>query len=295
MSYLDKLEEESLLIIDEALSKFNNPCFLYSIGKDSSVILHLINKLIDIRDIKIMHIDTTWKFKEMIEFRNKIEEKYSTKILTYTNEEVINKSLNPFTMDTTIYTNISKTEALKQAIKNYNFDALICGARRDEEKSRSKEKIFSFRNEYNIWNPRDQRPELWRHYNIFLNNKENMRVFPLSNWTELDVWLYIKKENIEVNELYFSKERKVVFYNGMYISADQKYLPENLKENIITKNVRYRTLGCYPLTGSIDSKANNIDDIINEISLSKNNERISRAIDKDKAFSMELKKIEGYF
>ena len=297
LSNLEYLESESIYIIREVLSKSSNPVMLYSIGKDSSVLLHLLLKAYypNKPRIPILHIDTKWKFKEMIEFRDEQAKKLKLNLITYTNLEGLKKNINPFIHGSKEYTRIMKTEALKKILQKNKYDFAIGGARRDEEKSRAKERVFSFRNKNHQWNPKNQRPELWNIYNTEINNNESMRVFPLSNWTELDIWNYIKKEKIKVVSLYFSKKRNVVVRNKNIIMIDDNRLKLKKNEKKIIKNIRFRTLGCYPLTSAETSMAKNETDIINDISKNLLSERSGRLIDKDEIGSMEKKKLEGYF
>jgi len=297
MSYLKRLEEESIYILREVVSNFSNPVMMYSIGKDSSVMLHLaIKAFYPLKPpFPLLHIDTLWKFREMIEFRDKRVKELGFKLIVYTNPEGIKMNINPFIHGSKIHTDIMKTQALKQALDKYKFDAIIGGARRDEEKSRAKERIFSFRDKNHRWDPKNQRPELWNLFNTHINKNESVRVFPLSNWTELDIWQYIKEENIPVVPLYFAKKRLVAQYEGAKILIDDERVPKEIKERAKEEMVRFRTLGCYPLTGAINSKAKNLDEIIEEMKLFKKSEREGRLIDKDQEGSMEKKKIEGYF
>jgi sulfate adenylyltransferase subunit 2 len=297
LSNLEYLESESIYIIREVLSKSSNPVMLYSIGKDSSVLLHLLLKAYypNKPRIPILHIDTKWKFKEMIEFRDEQAKKLKLNLITYTNPEGLKKNINPFIHGSKEYTRIMKTEALKKILQKNKYDFAIGGARRDEEKSRAKERVFSFRNKNHQWNPKNQRPELWNIYNTEINNNESMRVFPLSNWTELDIWNYIKKEKIKVVSLYFSKKRNVVVRNKNIIMIDDSRLKLKKNEKKIIKNIRFRTLGCYPLTSAETTVAKNETDIINDISKNLLSERSGRLIDKDEIGSMEKKKLEGYF
>lgn len=296
-NHLDKLEAESIYIFREVVSEIENSVMLYSIGKDSSVMLHLAEKAFYPEPIPfpLMHIDTTWKFKEMIEFRDRIAKEKNLEMIVYTNDEGLNQGINPFDHGA-VYTDIMKTEALKKALATYGFSAAFGGGRRDEEKSRAKERIFSFRNEFQAWDPRNQRPEFWNLYNTNLNSGESFRVFPLSNWTERDIWLYIQKEKIEVVPLYFAKERPVIRRNGNLIMVDDDRVKLRHGEEVEQKRVRFRTLGCYPLTGGIESKAETIDDVVKEIFSATDSERTSRVIDGDGGiFSMEKRKKDGYF
>ena len=296
-NHLENLESESIYIIREVISEFQNPVMLYSIGKDSAVMLHLAMKAFYPGKPKfpLMHIDTTWKFKEMIRFRNGIVKKFGVKLITYTNTIGVKRNINPIDHGSKKYTSIMKTDALKQAITRYKFDAAFGGARRDEEKSRAKERIFSFRDENHRWDPKNQRPELWNIFNPEISNMQSVRIFPLSNWTEIDIWQYILREQIPVVPLYFSKKRKVIKRNNSLIMLDDERLKLRKNEKPFFENVRFRTLGCYPLTGAIKSNAKNVSDIIKEIAAGKKSERQGRLIDKDQIGSMEKKKQEGYF
>ena len=295
--YLKKLEEESIYIIREAIAEFNNPVLLYSIGKDSSVLLHLLLKSFYPAKppVRLLHIDTGWKFKQMIEFRDYQVEKFGLDLIVHSNEKGKEQNVTPFGKTSKTYTDIMKTEGLRQALDKYGFDVALGGARRDEEKSRAKERIFSFRNEFHGWDPKLQRPEMFNLFNCKINKGESLRVFPLSNWTELDVWEYIEAEKIEVVPLYFSAPRPVVDRDGTLIMKDDERLPLENGEEPTHKEVRFRTLGCYPLTGAIESKAANVSDIISEMKQSKFSERQGRLIDKDQLGAMEKKKLEGYF
>ena len=290
---LDQLEAEAISIIRDAYANSDNPVMMYSIGKDSSVLLHLARKAFYPSNVPfpLLHIDTKWKFKEMISFREKIKKKFKLKIITYTNKKGL--KLNP--QKDKNYTDVMKTKALKDALDKYKFDVVYGGARRDEEASRSKERIVSVRECGHLWNPKNQRPELWSLYNFGRNDGQTLRVFPISNWTEFDIWNYIKRENIEIVDLYFSKKRKCVKKENAYFLLDDKRFKINNREKIIFENIRFRTLGCYPLTAGIKSNAKNIDEVIRETLYEKNSERSGRLIDLDKPNSMELKKREGYF
>lgn len=296
MDYLDKLEAEAIYIIREVVETCDKPVMLYSIGKDSSVMLHLALKAFYPQKppFPFLHVDTTWKFHEMIEFRDRIAKEKGIDLIVYTNEEGIKKNINPFDYGSA-YTDIMKTEALKQAIDKYGFTAAFGGARRDEEKSRSKERVFSFRNKKHTWDPKNQRPELWNLYNTRINEKESIRVFPLSNWTEKDIWQYIKRENIEVVPLYFAKKRPIINRNGNLIMVDDNRLKLKQGEKIENKMVRFRTLGCYPLTGACLSNAQTLDEVVKETLEEKSSERVTRVIDYQKNTSMEQRKKEGYF
>ena len=297
MTHLEQLEAESIHIMREVAAEFENPVMLYSIGKDSSVMLHLALKAFYPAKLPfpLMHIDTTWKFREMIEFRERRAHECGFDLLVYTNQEGVDQGISPFTHGSALYTDIMKTEGLKQALDKYKFDAAFGGARRDEEKSRAKERIFSFRTGTHQWDPKSQRPELWNLYNARVNPGESIRAFPLSNWTELDIWQYIYLEQIPIVPLYYSKERPVVERDGMLIMADDDRLELQPGEKIETKSVRFRTLGCYPLTGAVESTAATLPEIIQEMLLTKTSERQGRLIDHDQAGSMEKKKQEGYF
>ena len=294
---LKNLEAESVYIFREVAAQFERPVLLYSIGKDSSVLLHLAVKAFHPAKIPfpLLHVDTTWKFREMITFRDEIVKKHGLELIIHTNSDGLDSGISPFTHGSKTYTDVMKTEALRQALDKYKFDAAIGGARRDEEKSRAKERVFSHRTADHHWVPRNQRPELWNIYNCRLAPGESMRVFPLSNWTELDVWQYIKQEQIPVVPLYFAKERPVIERNGMIIMVDDDRIPLQTDENPKMEVVRFRTLGCYPLTGAVQSEASNIDDIIDELATSDLSERQGRVIDRDETSSMEKKKEEGYF
>ena len=297
LSHLEKLESESIHIIREVASEFENPVMLYSIGKDSAVMLHLALKafLPGKLPFKLLHVDTTWKFKEMIKFRDAIKKKYDLDLLVHINDEGVKNNIGPITHGSKLHTDVMKTQALKQALNKYKFDAAFGGARRDEEKSRAKERIFSFRDNHHHWDPKNQRPELWNLYNTKITKGESVRVFPLSNWTELDVWQYIYQEKIEIVPLYLAAIRPVIKRDNLLLMVDDKRLDVKEHEVIENKLVRFRTLGCYPLTGAIESKAKSVEEIIIELIKSKNSEREGRAIDKDQIGSMEKKKQEGYF
>jgi sulfate adenylyltransferase subunit 2 len=295
--HLKRLEAESIGIMREVAAEFRNPVMLYSIGKDSSVMLHLARKAFFPAKLPfpLLHIDTGWKFREMIAFRDATARRLGLKLLVHTNEEGKARGINPITSGSALHTEIMKTEALKQALDRYRFDAAFGGARRDEEKSRAKERIFSHRSAAHAWDPRNQRPELWRLFNTRIKEGESMRVFPLSNWTELDVWEYVRAEGIPVVPLYFSKLRPVVERSGALIMVDDDRLPLNPGETPRMMRVRFRTLGCYPLTGAIESDADTLDDIIDEMRAATTSERQGRLIDTDETASMEKKKREGYF
>ena len=296
-THLQQLEAESIYIIREVAAEFQNPVMLYSIGKDSSVMLRLAQKAFYPGKIPfpLMHVDKRWKFHEMIEFRDRMAKELGFQLIVWINPDGVAQNINPITHGSEKHTQIMKTDALKQALNHYHFDAAFGGARRDEEKSRAKERIYSFRNQFHQWDPKNQRPELWNIYNSKINPGESIRVFPLSNWTELDIWLYIKRENIPIVPLYFAKERPVVERSGNLIMVDDDRLPLNPGEKPMMKKVRFRTLGCYPLTGAIESDADTLDKIVQEMLLAKNSERQGRVIDYDGASSMEEKKKDGYF
>lgn len=296
-NHLQRLEEESIYIIREAVAEFENPVLLYSIGKDSSVLLHLLLKSFYPAKppVKVLHIDTKWKFKEMITFREAQAKKFGLDLVVRTNPRGKAEDITPFGIHRKTYTDIMKTEALRQALNEFQFDMALGGARRDEEKSRAKERIFSFRNEFHSWDPKGQRPEMFNLFNCQIKKRESMRVFPLSNWTELDIWEYIEWKNIEVVPLYFAKERPIVERDGTLIMVDDERLPLAEGEKPQMRKVRFRTLGCYPLSGAIESEAKNVKEIIAEMRESKFSERQGRLIDKDQAGSMEKKKLEGYF
>ena len=296
LSHLDALEAESIHIIREVAAECENPVMLYSIGKDSSVMLHLAMKAFypEKPPFPFLHVDTTWKFREMIEFRDHMAEKLGIEMLVYTNQEGVEQGINPFDHGSA-YTDIMKTQALKQALNKYQFTAAFGGARRDEEKSRAKERIFSFRNEAQAWDPKNQRPEMWKLYNTKIHKGESIRVFPISNWTEKDIWQYIKRENIEIVPLYFAKERPVVYRDGNIIMLDDDRMKLKEGEKVEMKKVRFRTLGCYPLTGGVESDAETLDEIIEETLSAVSSERTTRVIDNEAAGSMERRKREGYF
>jgi sulfate adenylyltransferase subunit 2 len=297
LTHLKQLEAESIHILREVAASFSNPVMMYSIGKDSSVMLHLAMKAFapGKPPFPLLHVDTLWKFKEMIEFRDRRVKELGFDLVVHTNPKGVEMDINPFIHGSKVHTDIMKTEALKQALDAGGYDAIIGGARRDEEKSRAKERIFSFRDRFHRWDPKNQRPELWNIYNTAINKGESVRVFPLSNWTELDIWQYIYLENIPIPSLYFAKERPVVEYEGAKIMVDDDRMPEELRKKAKPETVRFRTLGCYPLTGAISSTAATLPEIIEEMLLSRSSERQGRLIDKDQEGSMEKKKIEGYF
>lgn len=297
LTHLRQLEAESIHIIREVAAEFENPVMLYSIGKDSAVMLHLARKAFypSKPPFPLLHVDTTWKFREMIEFRDTIAKEYGFDLLVHVNEEGVKQGIGPFSHGSAMHTDVMKTDALKQALNKYKFDAAFGGARRDEEKSRAKERIFSFRSENHRWDPKNQRPELWNVFNARVKPGESIRAFPLSNWTELDIWQYIYKENIPIVPLYYAKERPVVERDGMLIMVDDDRLPLDAGEKPMMKSVRFRTLGCYPLTGAVESEAATLPEIIQEMLLTRTSERQGRLIDHDQAGSMEKKKQEGYF
>ena len=297
MDHLDELEAEAIYIMREVAAECEKPVMLYSFGKDSSVMLHLAMKAFypEKPPFPFLHVNTTWKFREMIEFRDKIAEELQIEMLEYINEEGVAQGINPFEHGSA-YTDIMKTQALKQALNKYGFTAAFGGGRRDEEKSRAKERIFSFRDANHAWDPKNQRPEMWKLFNTKINQGESIRVFPLSNWTEKDIWQYIKRENIPIVSLYFAKERPVVNRNGNIIMVDDNRMKLEPGETVENKMVRFRTLGCYPLTGGVESTATTLDEIIDETLGAVESERTSRVIDSDGgASSMEKRKREGYF
>jgi sulfate adenylyltransferase subunit 2 len=297
LTHLQRLEAESIHIIREVAAEAENPVMLYSIGKDSAVMLHLAMKAFypALPPFPLMHIDTKWKFREMIRFRDELVSNLGLKLLVYTNEEGLKQGIGPFTHGSAVHTDVMKTQALKQALDLYKFDAAFGGARRDEEKSRAKERIFSFRTADHRWDPKNQRPELWKTYNARKAKGESIRAFPLSNWTELDIWQYIWLEKIPIVPLYFSAKRPVVERDGTLIMVDDERLPLRPGEVPQHRMVRFRTLGCYPLTGAVESEAVTLTDIIQEMLLTKTSERQGRVIDHDQSASMEKKKQEGYF
>ncbi|MEM8573232.1 MAG: sulfate adenylyltransferase subunit CysD [Pseudomonadota bacterium] len=296
-SYLRQLEAESIYIMREVAAEFSNPVMLYSVGKDSAVMLHLAMKAFypGKPPFPLLHVDTTWKFREMIAFRDAEAKRLGVDLMVHINQEGVRNGISPITHGSALHTDIMKTEALKQALATHGFDAAFGGARRDEEKSRAKERVYSFRNASHNWDPKRQRPELWHLANTKVNPGESMRVFPLSNWTELDVWTYIYLEDIPVVPLYFAKERPVVERDGTLIMVDDDRLPLEEGETPQMRKVRFRTLGCYPLTGAIESDAGTLPEIIEELVASRHSERQGRVIDHDQAGSMEKKKQEGYF
>lgn len=297
ITHIRHLEAEAIHVIREVVAEFERPVMLYSIGKDSSVMLRLAQKAFypDRIPFPLMHVDTKWKFREMIDFRERMCNEIGFDLIVFTNPEGLAQNINPFDHGSEMHTRIMKTDALKMALNQYHFDAALGGARRDEEKSRAKERIFSFRDEFHQWNPKNQRPELWNVYNTKIRNGESIRVFPLSNWTELDIWRYIQLESIPIVPLYFAKERFVIERDGMIILADDERIKLKPGEDVIQKKIRFRTLGCYPLTGAIESNSTTIDEIVREMLLATTSERQGRVIDFDGKASMEEKKIEGYF
>ena len=296
LSHLDELEAEAIYIIREVAAECEKPVMLYSIGKDSSVMLHLAMKAFypEKPPFPFLHVNTTWKFHEMIEFRDRIAKEKGIEMLEYINQDGVKQGINPFEHGSA-YTDIMKTQALKQALDKYGFTAAFGGGRRDEEKSRAKERIFSFRNENHAWDPKNQRPEMWKLYNSRIKKGQEVRIFPLSNWTEKDIWQYIKRENIEIPSLYFAKERPVVYRDGNIIMVDDDRMKLRPGEKIQMKSVRFRTLGCYPLTGGVESTADTLDEIIDETLSAVSSERTTRVIDNEAAGSMERRKREGYF
>ena len=299
LTHLKQLEAESMHIIREVAAEFENPVMLYSVGKDSAVMLHVALKAFYPGKLpfRLLHVDTTWKFKEMIEFRDSMAERLGLDLIVHINQEGVEAGVTPFSHGSSKHTDIMKTEALKQALNKYKFDAAFGGARRDEEASRAKERVYSFRDKNHKWDPKNQRPELWNLYNGKINRSkgESIRVFPLSNWTELDIWQYIHLNNIDIPSLYFAEERPVVEYAGTEICVNDDRVPPELAEKAVMKKVRFRTLGCYPLTGAVESEATTLPEIIQEMLLATTSERQGRTIDKDQAGSMEKKKREGYF
>jgi sulfate adenylyltransferase subunit 2 len=297
LSHLDRLEAESIHILREVAAEFRNPVLLYSVGKDSSVLLHLLLKAFAPArpPIPLLHVDTRWKFREMIAFRDRRVAETGTELRVHINPDGIAQDIGPISHGATVHTDVMKTQGLKQALDQYGFDAAIGGARRDEEKSRAKERVFSFRNDKHRWDPKRQRPELWNVYNARIDKGESVRAFPLSNWTELDIWLYIYREGIPVVPLYFAAERPVVERDGALILVDDERLPLHEGETPQLRKVRFRTLGCYPLTGAIESEADTLEKVIAEMLVATSSERQGRVIDQDPTASMEKKKLEGYF
>jgi sulfate adenylyltransferase subunit 2 len=297
ITHLKQLEAESIQIFREVAAEFDNPVMLYSVGKDSSVLLHLARKAFAPGKIPfpLLHVDTTWKFQEMIKFRDEQAEKHGFDLLVHINEKGVEHGVGPFSHGSAKHTDIMKTQSLKQALNKYQFDAAFGGARRDEEKSRAKERVYSFRDSNHRWDPKNQRPELWNIYNSQVNKGESIRVFPMSNWTELDIWQYIYLENIDIPELYLAKPRPVVERDGVLIMVDDDRMPLEEGEVPEMRSVRFRTLGCYPLTGAVESTAATLPEVIQEMLLTKTSERQGRVIDHDSSGSMEKKKMEGYF
>lgn len=297
LTHLQRLEAEAIHIFREVAATFSKPVMLYSVGKDSSVMLHLAMKAFYPArpPFPFLHVDTTWKFKEMISFRDQMAADLGFELLVHVNPEGIEQNISPFEHGSNVHTHIMKTVALRQALDKYGFDAAFGGARRDEEKSRAKERIFSFRNAAHAWDPKNQRPEMWKTYNTRVAPGESIRVFPLSNWTELDIWQYILKERIPIVPLYFAAKRPVVERDGMLIMVDDERMPVQPGETVEERMVRFRTLGCYPLTGAIESEAATLEDVVREMLTARTSERQGRMIDKDESGSMEKKKREGYF
>jgi sulfate adenylyltransferase subunit 2 len=297
LTHLQRLEAESIDILREAVAESEHPVMLYSIGKDSSVMLHLARKAFHPSrpPFPLLHVDTTWKFRAMYAFRDRMAADSGMQLLVHRNPEAVNLGVSPFTHGSSLHTDVWKTQGLKQALDEYGFDLAFGGARRDEEKSRAKERVFSFRSTQHQWDPKNQRPELWRLYNARKNRGESIRVFPLSNWTELDIWQYIEQESIDIVPLYFAAERPVVERNGVLIMVDDERMPLREGEKPVMRRVRFRTLGCYPLTGAVESDADTLPAIIREMALARTTERQGRVIDHDSSASMEKKKKEGYF
>ncbi|MEL6666727.1 MAG: sulfate adenylyltransferase subunit CysD [Pseudomonadota bacterium] len=297
LTHLDRLEAEAIHIIREVAAVAENPVMLYSVGKDSAVMLHLAMKAFypSVPPFPLMHVDTTWKFREMIEFRDRKAKELGMDLIVHSNQEGIDVGVGPFTHGSSVHTDIMKTQALKQALDKHKFDVAFGGARRDEEKSRAKERVFSFRTAEHRWDPKNQRPELWNLYNARIHKGESIRCFPISNWTELDIWQYIRREQIEIVPLYYSAKRPVVEWEGSQIMVDDERMPKELRDKAEMKSVRFRTLGCYPLTGAVESTADTLEDIIQEMLLTTSSERQGRTIDRDQSASMEKKKQEGYF
>jgi sulfate adenylyltransferase subunit 2 len=297
VSHLKQLEAESIHIFREVAAEFDNPVMLYSVGKDSSVLLHLARKAFAPGKIPfpLLHVDTTWKFHEMISFRDEMAKKHDLNLLVHINPDGLKMNVGPFSHGSSKHTDIMKTQGLKQALDHYKFDAAFGGARRDEEKSRAKERVYSFRDENHRWDPKNQRPELWNVYNAQINKGESIRVFPMSNWTELDIWQYIYMEGIEIPSLYLAKPRPVVKRDGVFFMVDDDRMPLEEGETPEMRSVRFRTLGCYPLTGAVESTAATLPEVIQEMLLTKTSERQGRVIDHDSSGSMEKKKMEGYF
>jgi len=297
LTNLRELEAEAIHIIREVAAEFENPVMLYSIGKDSSVMVRLAEKAFYPAKVPfpLMHIDSKWKFREMINFRDNYAAEKNWDLIVHYNKEGFEKGIGPFTHGSKVHTDVMKTQALLEGLNKYKFDAAFGGARRDEEKSRAKERIYSFRDKFHQWDPKNQRPELWDNYNARIHKGESIRVFPISNWTELDIWQYIRLEKITIVPLYFAKERPVVNHEGTLILADDERMPDELRKRAEMKTVRFRTLGCYPLTGAVESQADTLEKIVEEMMLAKVSERTTRVIDFDQEASMEQKKREGYF
>jgi sulfate adenylyltransferase subunit 2 len=297
LPHLRRLEAEAIHVIREVVATFSNPVVLYSIGKDSSVLLHLAMKAFYPAKppFPFLHVDTKWKFREMIEFRDRMARELGFDLLVHVNQDGVDQGIGPFTHGSNVHTHVMKTMALRQALEKYGFDAALAGARRDEEKSRAKERIFSIRSAQHGWDPKRQRPEMWKTYNTRVGPGETMRVFPLSNWTEFDIWQYILRENIPIVPLYFAARRPVVKRDGMLIMVDDDRMPIQTEEEVLERLVRFRTLGCYPLTGAIESEAATVPDILREMLTVRTSERQSRLIDTDEVGAMEKKKREGYF
>ncbi len=297
LTHLDRLEAESIHIMREVAAEAENPVMLYSVGKDSAVMLHLAMKAFhpSVPPFPLMHVDTTWKFREMIEFRDRKAAEIGMDLIVHSNQEGIDAGVGPFSHGSAVHTDIMKTQALKQALDKHKFDVAFGGARRDEEKSRAKERVFSFRTAEHRWDPKNQRPELWNLYNARIHKGESIRCFPISNWTELDIWQYIRREQIEIVPLYYAAKRPVVEWEGSQIMLDDDRVPAEIAKTAVEKFVRFRTLGCYPLTGAVESEAATLEDIIQEMLLTTSSERQGRTIDRDQAASMEKKKQEGYF
>jgi sulfate adenylyltransferase subunit 2 len=297
LSNLKELEAEAIHIIREVAAEFENPVMLYSIGKDSSVMVRLAEKAFAPGKVPfpLMHIDSKWKFKEMVEFRDHYAKENNWDLIVEYNKEAFEQGIGPFTHGSKVHTDVMKTQALLAALDKHGFDAAFGGARRDEEKSRAKERIFSFRNEFHQWDPKNQRPELWSIFNTKVHKGESIRVFPISNWTELDIWNYIRLENIPIVPLYYAKKRPIVEYNGALVLVDDDRMPKELADKAEMRMVRFRTLGCYPLTGAVESTAANIEEIVEEMMTTTQSERTTRVIDHDQDGSMEEKKREGYF
>ena len=297
LTHLERLEAESIHIFREVVAEAENPVMLYSVGKDSAVMLHLAMKAFypSVPPFPLMHVDTTRKFREMIAFRDRKAKELGMDLIVHSNQEGIDAGVGPFTHGSSVHTDIMKTQALKQALDKHRFDVAFGGARRDEEKSRAKERVFSFRTAEHRWDPKNQRPELWNLYNARIHKGESIRCFPISNWTELDIWQYIRREQIEIVPLYYAAERPVVEWEGSQIMVDDERIPKELRDQAEMKSVRFRTLGCYPLTGAVESTADTLEDIIQEMLLTTSSERQGRTIDRDQSASMEKKKQEGYF